>query len=284
VSSIRNLSKFFSTHPLTREAPFGAWARFVAWQIRSRVQKDIIFHWIEGQCLAVRRGMNGATGNIYVGLHEFADMMLPLHFLRETDLFFDIGANIGTYSILAAGVRGAEVWAFEPDPQTALSLKRNIHLNGLQGRVKIHEMAIGDYDGVMTFTLGLDTMNRIATSIDDQVQTVQVRRIDGLISDRWPIMIKLDVEGHEEAAIRGAKALFANDSLKVVELETVTEEIENTLEQYGFSQAFYDPFSRLLTSSETLHGASNAVYVRDWDFVAARLAAAPNVRVLGKSI
>ncbi len=284
MSSIGNLADFFSTHPLTRDAQWAAWGRFAAWQIRSRLQRDIIFPWIEGQRLLVRRGMTGATGNIYVGLHEFADMMLPLHFLRETDLFLDIGANIGTYTILSAGVRGATVWAFEPDPLTAHFLRRNIDLNGLQGRVTVHEIAVGDCDGHLTFTLGLDTMNRVESSVDDKVQTVQVRRLDGLISDRWPIMIKMDVEGHEESAIIGAKALLENDNLKVIELETITQEIADTFNQYGFTRAYYDPFTRQLTTFETSLGASNGVYVRDWKFVTSRLATAPYVRVLGKSI
>jgi FkbM family methyltransferase len=262
----------------------GAWARFASWQIRCRIQNEVIFPWIGGQCLAVRRGMTGATGNIYVGLHEFTDMMLPLHFLREDDLFLDIGANIGSYTVLAAGVRRATVWAFEPDPQTLQALKRNLKLNGLDDRVVVHEFALGDRDGEVLFTRGLDTVNRVATAEDRTVQAVRVRRLDALIGAYRPSMIKMDVEGYEEAAIRGAKTLLAGDSLKVVELETVTPEIEATFDQHGFRRAYYDPFSRGLTTFPKDIGASNAVYVRDWDFVASRLAAAPAITVLGKSI
>jgi hypothetical protein len=49
-------------------------------------------------------GMTGATQNIYVGLQEFVDIMLTLHFLRKGDLFLDMGANVGSYTILASGV------------------------------------------------------------------------------------------------------------------------------------------------------------------------------------
>ena len=79
-------------------------ARFASGQLRSRHQGESLFRWIGGQRLAFQRGMTGATGNFYVGLHEFADMMLPLHFLREGDLFLDIGANVGSYTVLASGV------------------------------------------------------------------------------------------------------------------------------------------------------------------------------------
>src|ERR1700674_6031838 len=86
MKAVSNLARFFATHPLTRDAPLRAWARFASWQLRSRIQGEILFQWIGGQRLAVQHGMTGATGNIYVGLHEFADMMLPLHFLREGHL------------------------------------------------------------------------------------------------------------------------------------------------------------------------------------------------------
>jgi hypothetical protein len=88
MKALSNLSHFFATHPLTRNHPIGAWGRFAYWQIRSRLQDEVIFPWIEGQKLVVTKGMTGATGNIYAGLHEFYDMMLPLHFLRKGDFFW----------------------------------------------------------------------------------------------------------------------------------------------------------------------------------------------------
>ena len=283
MSAISDLSDFFSTHPLTRDAPLSAWARFVGWQLKSRVGGEIIVPWIEGQRLAVRRGMRGVTGNIYVGLHEFADMMLPLHFLREGDLFLDIGANVGSYTVLAAGVRRAQVWAFEPDPGTARALRRNIELNGLGTRVLVHELALGEVDGEAAFTTGLDTINRVTTEAGSATRRVVMRKLDTLIGDALPVMIKMDIEGHEEPAIRGAMGVLGRPSLKVIEIETVSAEIEQTFVAHGFSRYRYDPFTRSLTASAE-KGASNTVFVRDPDHVAARLAAAPRVTVLGRSI
>ena len=81
MSALFKMSKFLSNHPVTRDDQLAAWTRFVSWQVRSRLQQEIVVSWIEGQRLVVRRGMTGATGNIYAGLHEFVDMMLLLHFL-----------------------------------------------------------------------------------------------------------------------------------------------------------------------------------------------------------
>ena len=66
----------------------------------------------------MRHGETGLTGNLYAGLHEFADMAFVMHALRPTDLFVDIGANAGSYTILACAVAKARGCAFEPLPST----------------------------------------------------------------------------------------------------------------------------------------------------------------------
>ena len=51
--------------------------------------------------LLVSRGMYGATQNVYCGLNDFEDMSFVLHYLRQDDIFLDVGANIGAYTVLA---------------------------------------------------------------------------------------------------------------------------------------------------------------------------------------
>lgn len=98
---------FIVRHPLSSKHPLRALIRYADWQMRSRLKGEIVFEWVAGSRLIVRRGMTGATGNIYCGLHEYRDMAFLLHLLRADDLFVDIGANIGSYTILASAVCGA---------------------------------------------------------------------------------------------------------------------------------------------------------------------------------
>ncbi len=284
LNSVINLANFFSTHPLTRDAPLRAWARFTSWQLKSRIKEEVLFSWIAGQRLAVRSGMTGATGNIYVGLHEFADMMFPLHFLRESDLFLDIGANIGSYTVLASGVCRARTWAFEPDPDTLHHLKRNIAINELDGLVTVFECALGPTQGEVPFTVGLDTVNRVAAANDKKVRIVRQERLDKLVGTSQPIMIKMDVEGYEGDLLRGAEALLANPCLKVIELETVTPEINHMLFSNQFERAYYDPFSRRLDREPVDPTSSNSLFIRDRPFVETRLAIAKKIEVLGRRI
>src|ERR1700681_3691909 len=128
--SMLNVVKFLVSHPLNKYAKLSAIARIVKWQIGARlVPGDVVFEWINGSRFLVRKGETGLTGNIYAGLHEFPDMGYLLHVLREDDLFVDVGANVGSYTILACSVRRARGFAFEPVPTTYKRLFENIRLN-----------------------------------------------------------------------------------------------------------------------------------------------------------
>jgi FkbM family methyltransferase len=284
LESIANLQRHFACHPLTCDAPLRAWVRFAKWQMRSRFQDEILFDWVGGQKLVVQHGMTGATGNIYVGLHEFFDMMVPLHFLRLGDLFLDVGANVGTYTVLASGVCGAKTFAFEPDPTTLIHLRRNIEVNGLKELVQVYQCALGAMRGEVDFTVGLDTVNRMATSKDTRTQTVRIEKIDEIASDSQPIMIKIDVEGAEADVLSGAEHVLSNPSLRVIELETLAPESARILARNGFEAACYDPFRRNLTNIPTACKSSNSLFVRDWLFVANRLQTAGQIEVLGRRI
>lgn len=284
ISDLANLRRFFSAHPLTRDAPLRAWARFTWWQLRSRMQDEILFRWVGGQRLAIQHGMVGATGNVYVGLHEFPDMMLPLHFLREGDLFLDVGANVGTYTVLASGVCRARTYAFEPDPGTVRHLKRNIAVNSLEALVSVYECALGAEQGEAPFTVGRDAVNRIADADDKSVRMVRLERLDTVVAGLEPIMIKVDVEGAEEGVLQGATALLAKPCLKVVELETVTLESARILSRNEFERAYYDPFCHSLNREPISLNSSNSLFVRDWSFVSTRLETAEEVEIFGRRI
>jgi FkbM family methyltransferase len=275
------IARFVWSHPIAAKSKTRALARIAVWQIRSRLQTEIILPWIYGQHLVVRRGMTGATGNIYAGLHEFADMAFLLHFLRLGDLFFDIGANVGTYTVLASGVRRAKTWAFEPDPNIAAHLRRNVAINRLDELVTVHQLALGADEAEVPFTVGLDTVNRVAAGREGNVQLVRQMPLDRIAAARAPLMMKIDVEGYEPEVLKGAMTLLMGSSLKAVECETVTADMEQTLTSNGFERLFYNPFTRHLSARLNGPAASNALYIRDAPFVCCRLQSAESFQVLG---
>lgn len=282
-AEFRNIAGFLSGHPLTRDHRLAALGRFLRWQIRSRMKDEVIVDWIQGTRLAVRRGMTGATGNIYAGLHEFHDMAFALHFLRAEDVFADVGANVGSYTMLASGVAGARSIAFEPDPYTAERLQRNVELNGLSGRVDIRVTAVGDNIGWIAFSIGLDTANRVVARGDPGARSVPVTTLDAALNGQSPALLKLDVEGYEAEILRGAGATLTNEKLKAVLTENQCSEVVGILEHSGFRQYCYDGFEHAITGARS--GAmSNALFVRDEAFVRHRVEKGARISVLNQVV
>ena len=152
-------------------------------------------------------------------------------------------------------------------------------INSLDTLVKVFECALGTEQGEVAFTVGLDTVNRIATNEDNEIQIVHIERLDEIVGDAHPIMMKIDVEGNEEGVLQGARKLLANSCLKVVELETVTSETAYILNSNHFEKAHYDPFSRSLNRNPIGPKSANDLFVRDWKFVSERLATARKVMI-----
>jgi FkbM family methyltransferase len=221
----------------------------------------VIFDWIDGAKLAVRRGMTGATGNIYSGLHEYVDMRFVLDTLKPGDLFVDIGANVGSYTVLASKVRGARTIAVEPDPGTAQALRRNIEVNGIADKVHVVEAALGARAGTVSFTVGRDTVNRVAQAGDENVRDVAVRTLDDVLDGEVPRVIKIDVEGFEAEVFRGAVATLADRRLEAIITEALDEDVLSILTRAGFKRAYYDP-QRAMLGKAPVVPSNNALMVR----------------------
>lgn len=276
--------RFIINHPMNHSRKLVAICDFLWWQIISRLQSDVTFSWIDGAKLIVRHGMTGATGNIYSGLHEYADMSFAMHLLRPGDLFVDVGANVGSYTILAAAVAGADVISVEPDPMTASALRRNVEANGIVNRVDVAETAIGDREDVIHFTMGKDTMNRVAVEADTLTREVPITPLDTLLNGRRPTLAKVDTEGHETAVLRGAPRMLNDEELLALILENPSSEVVGILSRAGFRRVYYDPPNRTLSESAAPYASPNHIFVRDVGVVSERLVNAPRRRFRGVAV
>lgn len=276
--------KFILGHPMNRGRPVATLARFAKWQLMSRLRDEVMFEWFNGARLVVRNGMTGATGNVYCGLHEYADMAFVLHLLRDEDLFLDLGANIGSYTVLASRVCGARSITIEPDPGTLIALRRNVAVNGIKDRVEIIETALGASHGVCRFSIGLDTTNRILGGGQEAGRNVRLTPLDDIVGNRTPTMIKMDVEGYEAEVLKGAQKTLQKASLVAVETETSDAEVIHALTKAGFEPWYYDPVSRELSGEPQNILTSNALFIRDIAHVRRRLIEAPVRKILGKEI
>lgn len=286
MKSLFSTLRFIANHPLSSQRPLSAYWRYTRWQIESRLRDEVAFDWVAGSKLVARNGMTGATGNIYYGLHEFVDMAFLLHLLRPGDLFVDVGANIGSYTILASAVCGARSIAIEPDPDTVRSLKRNIEANKIGDRVTVIESAVGAAPGTVRFSVGNDTTNRVLARDDATGRDVPVRTLDEILDGQDAVLIKMDVEGYEPEVVAGALVAFSKQCLLAVITETADAKIRFVLSNAGLAEASYQPFLRSL-SFELEKGpdrrSENALFVRS-NMVGDRLETAASRLVAGIAI
>lgn len=289
--------KFILSHPLNQRHKVASLMRFVTWQFSSRLRQGPMIHqWVNGAKFHVRAGETGLTQNIYTGLQEFEDMGFLLHFIRPGDLFVDVGANAGSYTILASAARGADAYAIEPVPATFERLRKNISLNGLDARVKCLNIGVGNKGGTIRFTSRLDTVNHVLARGEDEKDSiaVDILPLDSVIGAERLVLMKIDVEGYETPVIAGAKQILQRDSLKGVIMELNGSgtrygwdevDILKAMDGFGFTTYRYHPFERRL---EKLHGKSavsgNTLFIRDEAFVLERVNAAPSVTILGNQL
>jgi FkbM family methyltransferase len=294
---IFKLLKFIATHPLNRDRKSAALMRFARWQIASRLSgTDIVCEWVNGARFFARNGETGVTQNIYTGLQEFPDMAYLLHVLRPSDLFVDIGANVGSYTILACKGVGASGYAFEPIPATFARLRENMRLNHIEDKVVCLNVGIGEAPETIRFTARLDTVNHAlaAGEVDAEAIDVPVLMLDSIMQDKHPSLIKIDVEGYETPVIKGAMETLRNSSLDSVIIELngsgarynfQESGILDAMLDHGFGTYNYQPFARSL---QKLHGKSlqsgNTLFIRNIDRVMERLRTAPKVSVLGREL
>jgi FkbM family methyltransferase len=288
--SLRDTLVMITRHPLNRHHPARALLTYLRWQIGSRVAPgQIVYNWIGGARVMVRPGETGFTGNIYCGLHEFEDMAYLLHVLRAEDVFADVGANVGSYTLLASAAKGARTFAFEPVPATFQRLVDNIRLNDLHTRVAAHNVGLAAQAGELKFTKGENVTNHVVTDgekVDDAIM-VPVAPLDSFLMPEVPAVLKIDVEGFERQVLLGAQETLAAPDLHSVIMELngngrrygVDEgELLQMMRDFGFATYAYDPFARRLASlGGRCHASGNTLFIRDVDRVRERVRNAPRL-------
>jgi len=292
VLSLFSALKFIIHHPINKDHKTAALIRYAKWQIGSRlVTGPVIFPWIDGTKFIVRPGETGFTQNIYCGLHEFQDMAYILHVITPNDLFIDVGANVGSYTILACAARGARGYCFEPIPATYQKLLENLQINNLSARVKPFNIGISDKECDLLFTSDKNTMNHVIANEEKSSNAINVHvsTLDQVLADESPTVLKIDVEGFETKVINGAIHTLENRSLHSIIMETNKsnqrygyegEQLIHTIKSKGFQTYTYEPNQRKLNpyGDEEPRG-NNSLFIRDANLVMERISKATIIGV-----
>ncbi len=153
--------------------------------------------------------------------------------VRPGEVFWDVGANVGTFALYAAKAREARVIAFEPSAQTFGLLNRNIALNGLGGQVAAYCAALTDRTGLGVFHLtsasagealhaygtAENLRGRFAPAFSQAVIGVAGAEFCARFGAPPPRHVKIDVDGGELPVLSGLEPLLPEVASLLIELE-----------------------------------------------------------------
>ena len=161
--------------------------------------------------------------------YEHDTIKVWLSLLEKGHVVWDIGSNIGLYTILTSRAvsPGGQVVAFEPSPYSYKTTLKHIEINGLEDVASVRRHAISMDDGsVLEFGISednsADPTNRLHRPGGKMIE-VPVESLDGIMtrSEREVDFVKIDIEGAEMDALAGAEKLMTSDEWRPVILLAV---------------------------------------------------------------
>ncbi len=163
--------------------------------------------------------------------------------LGEGGVFYDIGANVGFFSLLGARLAGpsGRVYAFDPTPDNAEAIRVNAALNGF-ANIEVIERAVGDHSGVAAVQVVDDqSWSKLLETgehpFTERVIEVGLVSVDDVVAAgaRPPTLVKIDVEGHELAVLRGMRDTLARHRPAVIcELHDTHAEFVAFMREVGY--------------------------------------------------
>ena len=200
-------------------------------------------------------------------------------------IVIDIGANIGSYSILASTIIGCHTLSFEPSVENYKILNSNVQLNNVQSTIKLYNYALGDknesktigFKGAMTYITNNKRLN---------LQRTVIKKLDNIVT--YANLLKVDVEGYEEFVLKGAKGVLSHPKTNAIIIELAgynrygssDEKVHNLLIQHNFFPIKYFPYERIFNRLTTYRkNQFNTIYIRDEKFVENRLINSPKYKI-----
>ncbi|MGH7031549.1 MAG: FkbM family methyltransferase [Stellaceae bacterium] len=176
------------------------------------------------------------------GRYEEDNLEVLLSFVTPDTVFIDIGANVGFFTLqIARRLTGdGKVYAFEPHPEVAELLQRNVFANGLSRVVSCFSFALSDQNAAanLQYPIGHLGGGHVADSDEFFAHTLvksESKRLDDVLGSAFSAdLVKIDVEGHEINVLKGMRGIIANSPRIKILFEKFAPNIgtELAIEQY----------------------------------------------------
>lgn len=161
---------------------------------------------------------NTVVRNDILQQHYFAKRLKP------DSVLWDIGAHYGTYSLFSSAyIKNNDcIFAFEPDEQAVLILKKNLLFNDLHSKIKIFELAVSSHAAVLNFDMQDGNANSHLITNNGITSLGQIKEVRSVTLNEMletipkPDFIKIDTEGAELDIIKGAGKLLKDSSITFI--------------------------------------------------------------------
>ena len=254
--------------------------RAIAWRYMKKRHPNKAIISKLGRDLKVRIYPNDIIGaSIFVnGMFEPAECKFVTKFLKPGMVFFDVGANLGQYTLLAArqvGTKG-QVHSFEPSPRMFAELEFNVALNNFTDICVLNPFAVADKPGranLSRYEPGKEVFGSIGSNTRKEGAIIGYYDIETITLDEYVAksgishidLIKMDIEGAEFLALRGSESVLSRTDapaiiLEMADINTVgfgykATEIWDYLEMLGYHMYCIDK-----------HGQISGLAQRPFDF------------------
>ena len=226
--------------------------------------------YVEGSIVTIRSGVAAGykwkrhhrfVNGYWLGIYELPLQQTLVRELRNGDVFYDVGANAGFFSLIGARCVGdnGRVFAFEPLPSNAEAVEDIFATNNLTN-CHLIRAAVTNHNGEVSFSSSDDSSTAHITSVSRRVKT-ETFNVPALTLDEFtqkfplPSLIKIDVEGAELLVLRGAEKLLRGSNPPKLIIEVHTKDNDDGLWAFLLSMG-YHLFSlkrELLTRRDCVH-------------------------------
>jgi FkbM family methyltransferase len=187
--------------------------QFVGWALRAPLKlipRSAVVPIMQGRLRGLRWIVGAGNHGCWLGSYELAMQRRFASELTDGQVVYDVGANVGFYSLLAARCVGATgfVFAFEPLPENLGYLRRHVALNAL-AQIAVEPVAVCEVTTILQFTRGDNSSTgRLDAGGDLNVKALA---LDDFVFGEGhppPHLVKIDVEGAEVRVLQGARRLL----------------------------------------------------------------------------
>lgn len=252
---VRHLLRSVSRNPLTATTaqqlsrhgllPEGIWRRLpVSSEFPVSLGQGKSFRYASGAGDSIGRELYWK--GVYSG-NEASDLRVFSKLVKKAGRFLDVGANTGLFSLLACALNeNCAVTTFEPVPKIYECLKHNIEINGWQERCQLRQEAVSDFLGEAQIHVPASDLPTSASlnpegfrGCSGEVIVTPVTTIDeACLSDVRIDLMKIDVEGFENAVLRGMTKTLARDKPDLIMeclIDGPYQEVDKILREAGYS-------------------------------------------------